>query len=119
MTDYPKMDAEIKARWVKALRSGEYVQTAGFLWRTKFHHIDGIPGNCCLGVLARIEGLESQEVDDGVRAFEFMGRCDSVALPVGYIQKIGLDWMVHNQLANMNDNGATFDQIADWIEQNL
>lgn len=53
------MNQEIKARWVEALRSGEYAQTQGSLQR-----VVAKPGRaagfCCLGVLCDIA------VQDGV-----------------------------------------------------
>ena len=50
------MKQEIKDRWVKALESGEYDQTKGYL-----HDEDGY---CCLGVLCEIAKA------DGVLAFD-------------------------------------------------
>lgn len=43
------MNPEVKQKWVRALRSGEYNQTQGALQDRK--------GFCCLGVLCDISGL--------------------------------------------------------------
>ena len=51
---------------------------------------------CCLGVLNHIRGCEQSY--DGL---------DSV---------VGLDWI---KLANMNDRGKSFPEIATWIQENL
>jgi len=45
------MDAEIKAKWIAALRSGEYQQGSGAL---KIEHHNGTVEHCCLGVLAEL-----------------------------------------------------------------
>lgn len=45
-----RMDPEVKARWVAALRSGEYKQTKRAL------RLDG--GHCCLGVLCDLYAKE-------------------------------------------------------------
>ena len=52
-----RIDPEIKAKWLEALRSGEYPQTEGMLQRTTpLPNAPGFPetpkGYCCLGVLA-------------------------------------------------------------------
>lgn len=45
------MNPEVKARWVAALRSGEYKQTTGCLSRAD--------GFCCLGVLCDLHAKET------------------------------------------------------------
>jgi hypothetical protein len=92
------MDATVKAKWIAALRSGNFVQGKEYL------HI----GNkyCCLGVLQKIEGLESE--GEGLQLLADTA-CD----------KIGLELNDQDQLAEMNDNGQSFETIAEYIEQNL
>jgi hypothetical protein len=46
----PKMDPVLKAKWIEALRSGEYQQTFGALRDND--------GHCCLGVLCEVSGLK-------------------------------------------------------------
>jgi hypothetical protein len=46
-----RVDPEIKAKWLEALRSGEYPQTTGALQRVADYG-DSPKGYCCLGVLA-------------------------------------------------------------------
>lgn len=113
MTDYPKMDAEIKARWVKALRSGRYRQTCGVLWRVP------ADSNCCLGVLGRVARLETVDYGTTRRGFGFGNEKDWATLPYTYCQEIGLSVSAQNELVDMNDKGKCFPEIADWIEQNL
>ena len=113
------MNQEIKAKWVSALRSGDYVQGTGQLRRSnKF---------CCLGVLCDLHAQEHPEIaamQTDVHAY--MGESGwppnevtnwasgnfSVLAPVS----IGGD---HMSLATHNDNGRTFLEIADAIESQL
>jgi hypothetical protein len=52
------VNAEIKARWLKALRSGEYKQAKNAL-----RAVDG-SGYCCLGVLCELHRLDHNGVWD-------------------------------------------------------
>lgn len=95
------MDAEIKAKWVAALRSGEYQQGDRQLR-------DG-DRYCCLGVLCEVADLgitpEGKLPLKGgsYRIFDEM---------VGSRSKSMFLWV-------MNDRGESFAEIADWIEANL
>lgn len=92
------MDPEVKRVWQEALRSGEYEQGRGQLRdEDKF---------CCLGVL-----LEVSWHGDWEWADDYLPTEAGVAFDVPYGDQEGL--------ANMNDGGRTFDEIADWIEANL
>lgn len=91
------MDAQLKAKWVEALRSGKYRQT-----RREFEDQVGF---CCLGVLCKVAGVSTSSGPLG-NNWEFV---DS---HVGN----GTSW----KLAMMNDSGEmTFHDIADYIEKNL
>ena len=99
------MNEQIKKKWVKALRSGEYEQTKDAL------HLDG--GYCCLGVLAAIAtGAHGDGIYKTDVVSVFGGR-----LSVAYRNEIGLSEEDENQLISMNDEGCTFDQIAYCVEQ--
>ena len=124
------MKKNIMKKWVKALRSGEYLQGTGYLAQE-----DNI-GNyrfCCLGVLCNI----MQEEKGGVRitdyAFNFFGKKvysydgddsvlkDKVKKWSGIKNGVGKFKYKNNRtgfLANLNDRGKTFKQIADIIEKN-
>lgn len=95
------MDSEIKALWVEALRSGEYKQ-GRYMLRSD------VQTYCCLGVLKHlIEGDESvgnSSYGDGL--YDEATAC-------------GLTRDVQWNLVNMNDQGKTFTEIADYIEANL
>lgn len=98
------MDQELKTRWIEALRSGKHEQGTVFLCK------DGYC--CCIGVLAEIDGKLVH--DNSIATFK--GTCYMSTVPINYCD------INENQeiLARMNDfEGKTFNEIADWIEENL
>lgn len=110
------MNPEIKARWVAALRSGDYKQTT--------NHLRTPVGFCCLGVLCDIHAAVMGEVWDPFN--RYLDHAED--LPVDVQAWAGLDQAEprvatslngSNVLSGMNDNGATFEQIADVIERDL
>ena len=98
------MDADIKIKWIEALRSGPYPQEREAL-RTP-------DGYCCLGVLCDIVAPEGwgpdlehgEDVDYPNK--ELLASCD---LAMGDVEP----------LARMNDEGVSFAGIADVIERSL
>jgi hypothetical protein len=119
-----KMNPEVKARWVAALRSGEYQQTRGRLYR------DG--AMCCLGVLcdihAKEHGLKWEPEGSRVTYLESTG-----LPPLPVLEWAGLGFDENPKLviadhcmpvAEHNDGGSgvkprTFAEIADAIEAQL
>lgn len=101
------MDAEIKRKWVEALRSGQFQQTKKFL------HKDG--AYCCLGVLCVVTGtsINAQGTgagggDDYLVVHDLLGRGKI------HSQEVSRD------LWKMNDvDDASFAEIADYIEEHL
>jgi hypothetical protein len=114
------MNQEIKAKWVAALRSGEYKQSVGYLKRDD--------GFCCLGVLSDVHAKEGgpqwEHAGSGIQEVE---RCG------GYPPQVTLNWAEFAEtslvpglltregdgegLVSLNDSGEfTFSQIADVIE---
>lgn len=113
------MNKEIKQQWIDALRSGNYLQGKGCLTQIK----DGKEYDCCLGVLCKVLKLEREETE--------------MLLPGGYIE--GYEYRDINSkrevytllpslskgipvmtLQLLNDReGATFNEIADYIEKYL
>lgn len=114
------MKPDLKEKWIAALRSGEYVQgRSGYLYRDKTY--------CCLGVLAEIDGkLSDERYIAGIGTTKGFGSCYG-NLPKEYIEEIELKEKysqegssVSGKLINMNDlRNFSFDEIADWIEENL
>lgn len=106
------MDKKLKAKWVRELRSGKYKQCEKYL-------ADGDGGYCCLGILQKIAtGAEpprrwSSTMKSGPEAIpealEFLAET-----------RVGRDkTTLEVKLANMNDTGKTFKQIAAYIERYL
>ncbi len=115
-----KLKPEVKTEWLNALRSGEYEQTKGYLTKDDKY--------CCLGVLCdiaskkgvckKLEGIYSHVVYDGndsqlptsVRIW-----CGFGDNPQGCNPSFdGIN------LISLNDNqGKSFTEIADFIEENL
>ena len=117
------MKPEIKQRWVEALRSGNYEQAHGCLYKP---HDEAY---CCLGVLTDLAIAEGAVPHNWAR-YAGMG-----SLPSDVRDWAGLE---HNDptvskepgdtvvakgqpgkrfLSGLNDEGKTFAQIADLIEQ--
>lgn len=134
-----RMDPNVKAEWLTALRSGDYKQTKGALRDNT--------GYCCLGVLTDL-WVKGSSVEWYPKPF---GTTFSIAIP-GFnafssvapervmswsdlTNPIGMtllatvtyheateDETVENfyvTLSDLNDNGLTFTQIADIIEYAL
>ena len=114
--DY-RMDPDVKARCLKALRSGKYKQVRNKL-RSCIRDPQGQTesdeiGYCCLGVGCDILG-EGHWVDD---------YDDTFVLEDTHYQGYNapfLPYQFSELLAEMNDDaGWSFEQIADWVEKNL
>lgn len=113
------MNSDIKARWIAALRSGEYRQGT-----RKLHQGDLF---CCLGVLCDI-AVKDGVIDPPTRVFdmddifEYEHSTDVLPdkvvewawLPSGNPTPPGDERM---SLAMMNDTGSSFTEIADFIEE--
>ena len=113
--------------WVAALRSGDYTQTEGSL-------NDG-EGFCCLGVLCNLidsdgwfrSGISGYgwTAGDGIPnpSVHILGprsrsrNVTAKGLPDNYPLIILDGATTAQRLANMNDEGYTFEEIADYIEE--
>lgn len=95
------MKITLKKRWVKALRSGEFKQAEGDLHNEC--------GYCCLGVLRYCLNVQDRSSLDEENSY----------LTEAQAEKAGLTFKQQNTLANMNDKGKTFEQIAKHIERRL
>lgn len=114
------MNADVKKKWLDALRSGKYQQGYGRL-RTN----EG--GYCCLGVLCDVlapEDWVKTEPDNSGQHWEHkVSRC---YLPNSITQQAeiptcrpGSTLLTEGELATLNDKGCGFEEIAQWIEVNL
>ena len=110
------MNEQVKEKWLNALRSGDYQQTRQYL-----HKEDGF---CCLGVLCDLyikENNEEWKIDECGDYFYEQYKYP----PLSVIEWSGLvstNPIVCNgetSLGYLNDNGSTFNEIADLIEEHL
>lgn len=136
-TSLPKLKPEIKARWLKALRSGEYEQGVG---RLHYRDEDGPDRFCCMGVLcdlAATEGVVSRYIANTGWRTRY-GYAQETTMPPPEVTDwafgVAFDprrWSVRDHdedagdedtigLATLNDDHClTFTQIADRIEEDL
>lgn len=109
-----RLDPEIKASWVKALRSGEYKQGKRALCKV---NSDGVESFCCLGVLAN-EEIDAYWILDGTGGdlgiHSILG--DPGGLPDDHP---GVGAQIQWALMQANDGGLDFARIADAIEECL
>jgi hypothetical protein len=102
------MKADIKQRWVEALRSESYQQGPSML-RSQENRF------CCLGVLCDLVDPKGWQID-GDR-FAHGGYIGHLPCEIRAVAIISDDQCF--SLMGMNDNGLTFPTIADWIEANI
>ena len=115
---YEKLDPDFKQKWVKALRSGEYKQGNGNLYKSDENCF------CCLGVACLIAGesLDALDFEELISPELFQNNNIPEYLKCDYLEK---DSPVR-KLVDMNDganefkdNKQSFEQIADWIDTHL
>jgi hypothetical protein len=121
----PKLPTEFKEKWLEALRSGKFKQGI-----SRLHNL-GSDKYCCLGVACRIMHPKIK-----LHSFNYIvNKIGAKKVPsilkdnckkVPSILKDNcnvIDTLKTNdltcKLADMNDKGRSFKQIANWIEKNL
>ena len=128
------MKKSIANKWVEALRSGKYQQAKGKLVVFDEEHEKAV-GFCCLGVLGAVCGIELTDLErrgslrDTRR--EQCGLSDAYGAPYNdEMEPLKIVLSVKDEetgekvktefrdLAEANDNGASFETIATWIEKN-
>lgn len=121
------MNAEVKAKWIAALRSGEYRQG-----RSKLH-IEHPNSFCCLGVLCELAIKENvipagkiNYTGDGVTAYGKNEHTATLPAEVGTWAGIDSHGTYYDpaidrerHLTGVNDNGTSFADIASIIERNM
>ena len=101
------MNADVKQKWVAALRSGQYKQGRGRLRQEDKY--------CCLGVLCDLSPIGTWEsVESGIVYFGA-----DVLTPNAVDEWACLYGSQIATLATLNDEGKSFSEIADYIEANL
>lgn len=115
------MKKSIASKWVKALKSGEYAQGKGKLVKQgkKYDRF------CCLGVLTDLYMQEVGDLEvDGEDSEElYYGFCYDEALHPSVQKWAGMksfsgDYGCAYSLAQRNDEGDKFEELADIIETN-
>lgn len=132
---WPKLPKGFRTKWVKALRSGKYLQAKGGLYEAidpSDDAIDPVYGFCCLGVACMIQGANSYDLSDNGVIGSSLNRSLDLRIPKVLVinDDDGEEEMTPliKKLIAMNDgavmNGKairkqSFKQIANWIEYNL
>lgn len=113
------LDKKIKAKWLKALRSGKYKQTRkGTLYNKKSN------AYCCLGVLQHSIDNKVEDRFD-VPTYEWYRENLGVDLDAVSVKSVGTRARsgyasVQEALTSFNDSAKyNFAKIADWIEKHL
>ena len=123
------MNPRIKEMWLAALRSGEYEQGVGVLRSTA--NVDR-PEFCCLGVLCDLHAKETgtswgTDADGGEAGEDVYYLGYTMFLPPEVMDWADLDTSDPRAcpgddgmtLSSMNDGGASFEEIANRIEEKL
>lgn len=110
------MDNVYKEKWVNALRSDQYTQGRVALCR---ENPDNETEFCCLGVLLDVYdpgGWDKPDEERNIR--NYYGACGTV--PPEIADKLCISLHHLRTLICMNDdNGMTFGDIANFIEENM
>jgi hypothetical protein len=129
-----KMNPEVKALWLEALRSGKYKQATSML-------CDGEGGYCCLGVLTQVYANKKKKRAFDVGGGYVMAEIDAQLLPDRVMKWAGLEDFIYKSntspwttesthdilvskkhrktLSTHNDDGKSFEWIADLIERHM
>lgn len=110
------MNQEIKAKWVTALRSGEYKQGIGMLRRENGDF-------CCLGVLCDLHSKETgtEWETDSHDKTSYLNKSGSLPIDVGVWANMTSDYYTSLwRLISMNDTqNCNFKEISEYIEKVL
>jgi hypothetical protein len=111
------MNPDRRDQWIAALLSGDYQQGKAYLHRGDKW--------CCLGVLSDLAVgagvIPPPTEDDGI--YTYGANCDTDLLPSevsewAQVDKAG-NYGATGCLANDNDRGATFEEIAELIREHF
>jgi hypothetical protein len=110
------MKKDIKKKWIKALRSGEFKQGNGELCNIASNEY------CCLGVLCEITRQDNPQIKRTKEGHYSLHKKDSVdgQFDSAMLTYFGIAAETQNKLIDMNDErGKSFKEIADYIEEKL
>lgn len=108
--------------WLNALRSGQYKQGIGALCTPEEKY-------CCLGVAGHLSGINKWNRKNDITRIAFLNTGTHFKrfeknfkfpkkLPKELIGDAD-DNLLVSTLVAMNDTGKSFEEIADWIEENI
>lgn len=119
----PEAEEFIRYQWIPALRSGTYKQAPHTL------HSPNSNSYCCLGVLCAIYPgvIEIPRPSMTHSQFSYHESASDVALPQELAIQLGIasdgeffpSYQGTYNLIGLNDNGVTFAEIADFIENEI
>jgi len=115
------MNTQIKDRWLEALRSGEYKKTTTVLKR----FLKTVsPRYCCMGVLCNVIKDDFPHAKDLIEqndpnAFHNANKSKFAILDQEALAFTGVNADQQRTLTSMNDKGASFERIANYIERKL
>ena len=117
MEGLTKSQKALREKWVEALRSGDYEQTTERLEGPVLDD-DGEAtsriGHCCLGVLCRV--IEPEGSISQFRAKPGEGYPPQEILNEETLAMVGISLEDQYRLTNLNDDGVSFEEIADLLE---
>lgn len=96
-----------RTKWLNALESGRYKQTKNDLCKEGKY--------CCLGVAGKVLRINDNELLHRSMPSDLE---NSQKYPKAFIISATQNSDFSNELANMNDEGSTFKQIAAYIRSN-
>lgn len=109
------MNKELKAKWLEKLRSGKYKQTENSL---RLIEEDETFSYCCLGVLGECL-IDQDPINHYWNSSNYFVSKELGVIEGGYLGKRVIPRNIQVLLADMNDKGKSFLEIADYIEENL
>lgn len=118
------MNSDVKAKWVDALRSGFYKQ-GKYKLRDLGDYYDATGVLCDLAVSAGVIASPTRyDAEDGIffgYTYGDLTQSDafSTGLPRAVREWAGIEYRLAYRIALMGDEGKNFNQLADWIEENL
>jgi hypothetical protein len=104
------MEKYLKSKWVETLRSGNYRPGAKRLRNSADQF-------CCLGVLCDI--IDNTEWRSDPDTPHYLHGANAVSLNSATLKDYGLSNLQQHILMNMNDKGASFPEISNYIEKSL
>ena len=98
--------------WIIALKSDEYEQGMYTLHQVE----DAKDAYCCIGVYAHLCGVTTAQMDQRPKALDLSHTFNVDSVVVKYLNtQPAFIGYIYDVLAQFNDNGYTFKQIADLL----